>query len=157
MCCICLDTEILNDNIHISECCKNKLHKDCLIHWFLYVGAFSCPMCRNTDYRIPINELLHFNITTEHSNDTKSLLLKNLNTLVKTYDIIPIGSQGVYTITIDVPVPINESSSYFTCTLIRIRPRRYIYNILLLIFLPIFYIIILYLLPHAKLGKSSFN
>ena len=163
ICCICLDTENLtnlNHNIHITECCKNKLHKDCLIHWFLYVGAFSCPMCRNSEYRIPLNELLYFNITTEHSNDTKVLLLKNLNNLINTYNI-------PYSIVIDIPnihsIPNNINnlsyniSNYFTCTSIRIRPHRYIYNILLIIFIPIFYIMILYLLPqiHEHWGEED--
>jgi hypothetical protein len=53
-CCICLESECN----YLTECCKNKIHKECIIQWLIYKGISDCPLCRSNNTLVPINDLL---------------------------------------------------------------------------------------------------
>ncbi len=100
-CCICLDTECN----YLTDCCKNKIHKSCLVNWFIYKGEFNCPLCRNTDTRLPINDLLNAPIV--DYGLTHLEVSANLNKLLKSYNLS-------YNITIDIPPQPHDNSSYLS-------------------------------------------
>ena len=89
-CCICLDA----DCNYLTDCCKNKIHKSCIVNWFVYKGEFNCPLCRNIDVRLPINDLL--NTPVVDYGLTQLEVSANLNKLLRSYNLS-------YNITIDIP------------------------------------------------------
>jgi|688.fasta_scaffold1041262_1 hypothetical protein len=100
-CCICLDTECN----YLTDCCKNKIHKSCLVNWFVYKAEFNCPLCRNTDTRLPINYLLNTPIV--DSGLTPLEVSANLNKLLRSYNLS-------YNITIEIP-PSPQPQDNYSC------------------------------------------
>jgi hypothetical protein len=128
-CCICLDIECN----YLTDCCKNKIHKSCLVNWFVYKGEFNCPLCRNIDTRLPIHDLLNTPIV--DYGLTKQEISTNLNKLLRSYNLS-------YNIIIDIPQ--DNFFYYMSLNRYRIRTlrigtyRRYI----CLLLIPIFYLLL---------------
>jgi len=58
ICPICLDfIDESVDTLHISSC-NHLYHKRCILSWFLYRGKYICPLCKCTDFIIPLDNLL---------------------------------------------------------------------------------------------------
>lgn len=141
ICCICLDTECN----YLTDCCKNKIHKSCLVNWVVYKGEFNCPLCRNTETRLPINDLLNTPIV--EYGLTNQDISKNLNKLLMSYNLF-------YNITIDIP----QDDSFYCVPLnyyrIRIPLRFRTYRqcgfllLILIVYLLLFFLMnIMYYIP----------
>jgi hypothetical protein len=112
-CCICLDTECN----YLTDCCKNKIHKSCLVNWFVYKGEFNCPLCRNTDIRLLINDLLNTPIV--DYGLTQLEVSANLNKLLRSYNLS-------YNIIIDIPLQSRDNSySCISLYCYRVRTLRF--------------------------------
>lgn len=141
-CCICLDTECN----YLTDCCKNKIHKSCLVNWFVYKGEFNCPLCRNTNTRVPINDLL--NTPVVDYGLTHLEVSTNLNKLLKSYNLS-------YNITIDIPQDNSPSCIPLYCYRVRLLSFRLSYRLivcLLLIFL--LYFISFLIIHNAPISKN---
>lgn len=78
-CCICF--EKIEDD-YITTCCQNKIHKYCLIEWFISKGQNICPLCKKLDINITINDLLtHPFKRTDVLH--KKTFIENINKLIK--------------------------------------------------------------------------
>jgi hypothetical protein len=137
-CCICLDTECN----YLTDCCKNKIHKSCLVNWFVYKGEFNCPLCRNTDTRLPINDLLNAPIV--DYGLTHLEVSANLNKLLRSYNLS-------YNITIDIPPDNSSCLSYVSLYYYRFRLLRFglsyrliVCLLLISLLISLFYFIILF-------------
>ena len=151
-CCICLD-ELCEYN---TNCCRNPIHKSCLINWFLYKGEFSCPMCRNEKIRVNLEDILHYKSNCELNID-ESTLIKNINNLVNSYNI-------EYRITIDLP---NQTSYPYNSYLLRYRciysslscsvcfPNRALRHCSYLLLIPVMYFIMFILFQYVNLHKTD--
>jgi hypothetical protein len=148
LCCICLE----NECTYLTECCKNKIHKQCIIQWLIYKGIFNCPLCRSKDIRVPINDLL----TTQYGDYglTSSEIVLNLNKLLTSYNT-------PYHITIDIPdqrYSQYSCSSCFTLTrYTRYRLRGISLNcktILCLLCIPLFYGLLFFLMNNYYIPKK---
>jgi hypothetical protein len=133
ICCICLD---LGCN-YLTDCCRNKIHKACVINWFIYNGEFNCPLCRSTTTRVPLQDLL-----TIHIRDygmTHIELSKNINNLLESYKL-------PYHVTINIPqehscilprYTVRPSCCTLTCK-----------NMLYLLAIPVFYVLLFFLMTE---------
>jgi hypothetical protein len=116
-CCICFDELVnkVNDNLdnvndkvsYYLDCCKNKIHKNCLITWVLTCMSTNmqifCPLCKNVKINISIKDLLEYNIEdySKLYNIEKEILLINLNKLINSYNTS-------YIINLDLPELIED-------------------------------------------------
>lgn len=73
-CFICCNA--YKNNCYTTNCCKNNVHKKCLVYWFIYKTSFNCPLCRSTNITIPLPDLMKFKkkVSNQH--------LENLNVLI---------------------------------------------------------------------------
>lgn len=136
LCCVCLETNCDD----LTDCCKNKIHRNCLINWLIYKGTFNCPLCRSTNIRIPIQDLL----TSQVSNYglTQQEISNNLNKLIKEYNI-------PYNIVINIPEERVVNRCLPPCVYFRYRVRlNYLKHCLYLLCIPLFYIILFYLMSN---------
>jgi hypothetical protein len=148
LCCICLDLECN----FLTDCCKNKIHKNCIINWIVYKGEFNCPLCRSDTIRVPINDLLTTSIL--EYGLTSQEISSNLNKLMKYYNT-------PYHITINIQ---DNTSNMFNClstSCFRYTVRRIgcrvpitIKIILYLILIPLFYIILFTLIQNFYVVKN---
>ena len=144
-CCICLDT----DCNYLTDCCKNKIHKSCIVNWFVYKGEFNCPLCRNIDVRVPINDLL--NTPVVDYGLTSLEVSANLNKLLRSYNLS-------YNITIDIPQESHDNSiSCIQLYCYRIRTLRIGLSYRLvtcLLFISIFYFILFSIMDKYHIPKN---
>jgi hypothetical protein len=150
LCCICLD-ELCEFK---TNCCRNQIHKSCLINWFLYKGAFTCPICRSEKIRVNLEDILHYKSNSELDlNDTT--LMTNINTLVNSYNL-------EYRITIDLPnqtsYPYNSYLRYCCYCYPSITYFRLFYRTRILsyvFFIPFIYFVCLILYNYLHLDKGT--
>ena len=152
LCCVCLD-EFCEFK---TNCCRNQIHKGCLINWFLYTGVFGCPICRSENIRVNIEDILHYKSNSELNID-EATLIQNINKLVNSYNLD-------YRITIDLP---NQSVYPYNSYLLRHRclysslscsscfPYRIVKPCAYLIIIPIMYIVLMVLFNYINLDKTS--
>lgn len=148
LCCICLES---NCNF-LTDCCKNKIHKECIVNWIVYKGTFSCPLCRNETMRIPLNDLLTTPVL--EYGLTRSQITTNMNSLLRSYNNLP------YHIIINIP----EEEARCCClprySLFRYR-FRYVTcglttrNIMYLLCIPLFYGILFLLIQNFYVVKHG--
>lgn len=149
LCCICLD----NECTYLTDCCKNKIHKICIIQWLIYKGEFNCPLCRSTDIRVPINDLL--NTQCENYGITESEIVTNLNNLLKSY-------KTPYDIIINIPqqsytscIPQVGCLPYSRCMIYRIRSISLNCKMVLcLLCIPLFYLILFFLMNNYYIPEK---
>lgn len=135
ICCICLESNC----DYIMICCKNKIHKECMINWFIYKGIFNCPLCRNSNIRISTKELLNTSIKNYGLN--KDDLSSNLRNLIQ---INKLDNHIVINIT-DNNNNINDIYTY-NYNWLRYRILLNIKQCIILLFVPIFYILLFFLI-----------
>lgn len=146
LCCICLDI----DCNFLTDCCKNKIHKNCIINWIVYKGEFNCPLCRSNTIRVPINDLLTTPIL--EYGLTPREISSNLNKLIKFYTM-------PYHITIDMPEEPNNvcyclPQVYFRYRIRRLGCRIPLRNLLYLFCIPLFYGILILLMQRFYVAKN---
>lgn len=146
-CCICLTDEKIDNTI--TDCCKNKIHTECLINWFIFKSEFICPLCRCNTY-IPINKLLEFKLSDEYEFD-KETYIQNLNILINSY------KNSNYTIIIyDDTVSQNDTNNNIVINdILYFRLSKRTKNILCLLIIPIFYILLFYTMSLTKNHKNN--
>ena len=139
-----------------TNCCRNEIHKGCLINWFLYKGSFTCPICRSENIRVNIDDILHYKSNAELDIDDK-ILIKNLNNLVNSYNLD-------YIITIELPnnnvYPYNAYILRYRCLYSSVNccscfPSRVLKYFMYLLTIPLFYIILIILLNYGSLNKTT--
>jgi hypothetical protein len=146
-CCICLDIECN----YLTDCCKNKIHKSCLVNWFVYKGEFNCPLCRNTDTRLPINDLLNAPIV--DYGLTHIEVSANLNKLLKSYNLS-------YSITIDIPPQPQDNFSCVSCVSlycyrVRIMRMGLSYRLIgCLLLISLFYFLLFFIMDNFHNSKN---
>lgn len=149
-CCICLE-EFCEFK---TNCCRNEIHKGCLINWFLYTGSFTCPICRSEAIRVNIEDILHYKSNSELQIN-EDILIQNLNKLVNSYNL-------EYRITIELPnYTIYPRHLYlrYRCLYPSLNcscfPSRVLKHLMYLLMIPVFYIILMILLNYAALNKTA--
>ena len=83
VCCICLNTNAETEHF-VTSCCKNKIHSNCIIQWFIHKGEIDCPLCRSKNIDVKIDDILKFDM---HSSnflliENKDIYLRNLNKIL---------------------------------------------------------------------------
>ena len=134
ICCICLDS----DCDYLTDCCKNKIHKSCIVNWFIYKGVFECPLCRSTTTRVPMHDLL--TISVKDYGMSSEELSTHLNNLLQSYELS-------YHITINMPDERNRFSCGCIPSYYRVRRLRGSVNFRhcgYLLIIPLFYLILFY-------------
>lgn len=95
VCCICFESidNIDNDNIDnignccFTNCCNNKIHKYCLIQWFVSKEYFTCPLCNNNNIRVPLYDLLSYlHWYSPRDTTNKKIVVDKLNKLIQKSD-----------------------------------------------------------------------
>lgn len=145
-CCICLD----NFCDIKTSCCKNSIHKTCLINWFIYRGQFICPLCRNENIRVNIDEILYCQGINQYklSHDT---LTNNFNKLVNSYNL-------PYQIIIDIPEEYSSTHSMRGLCISRYIRYRYRYRICsYLLLIPIFYLLLFIFNIYIKIDFTHWD
>lgn len=152
LCCICLE-ELCEFK---TNCCRNEIHKGCLINWFLYTGSFTCPICRSETIRVNIEDILHYKSNSELQIDD-NILIQNLNKLVNSYNL-------EYRITVELPnytiYPYNSYALRYRCLYSSLNccacfPSRVLKHLMYLFMIPVFYIILMILLNYVSLNKTA--
>lgn len=145
ICCICLDS----DCNYLTDCCENKIHKSCIVNWFIYKGIFECPLCRSTTTRVPIHDLLTFSVK-DYAMSSKELST-HLNNLLQSYNLS-------CHITINIPeernlFPYGCTPSYYRVRIL-CRGVNFIHCRYLLI-IPLFYLILFYFISNVYIPNRN--
>ena len=138
ICCICLENiEKFN---HTTVCCKNYIHKFCLLTWIIYNCKIECCLCRSDKINILVEDLISYNINDiKEYNINKDTFINNLNQIIN--DLTKNDS---------IIIQINENNDNASILTIQSNNgflRRKFKDLLTLILIPIFYIILFFILP----------
>lgn len=147
LCCICLESSC----DFLTDCCKNKIHKSCIVNWIVYKGVFSCPLCRSETMRIPLNDLLTTPVL-EYGLTSREIT-HNINTLLQGYSI-------PYSVVIDIPE--ERSTCHYCLPPYRFMRYRVRYltcgltfkHFLYILCIPIFYIVLFCLINNFYISKN---
>lgn len=131
LCCICLDET--NIKYEKTICCNNYIHKSCFLTWLIYNGDFCCCLCRQKP-KISIDEIMNYDINnTKTFNIDKQIFIQNLNNIV---------NESISFI-VNISENTSENTNENLCMCTNIKFKKY----LTILLIPVFYIILFYLLP----------
>lgn len=151
ICCICLENiEKFNQgNHHTTICCKNYIHKSCILTWIIYNGKIECCLCRSDKIEVSIDDIISYDINNiKEYNINKDTFIDNLNQIINQLN----GNDSIIIHINDI----DDNASILTIqSNNRFLNRRKFKDLLTLILIPIFYLILFYILPYAKYNNDS--
>jgi hypothetical protein len=143
-CPICLSLTQHNINT-VTNCCKNKIHSNCLINWCIFKCEFNCPLCRSNEIYIPLIELLQFK---SYDYILNKNIIKNLNTLINSYKDIP------YIITINNSIDNQSNTSQISTLPLSLSLYRLPFTISIK-FKQLFYLLLLFFILFYFIQSSQ--
>ena len=151
ICCICLD--FINIDLDIkTTCCNKYIHKSCLLTWIIYSGKIECCLCRSKvnflvkDFiTYDINNIKQYNIDRLFfDNNCKKILSQFENNYIINIDNSNNSTNSTNSTNFDnTDNSTNSDNTYY----------KYKYNKKILLFLiPVFYILLFFILTeyHGK-------
>jgi len=140
ICCICLENiEKFN---HTTICCKNYIHKSCILTWIIYNCKIECCLCRSGKIEVSIEDIINYDINNiKEYNINKDTFIDNLNQIINELN----GNDSII-------IQINEigdNNSILTIQSNNIFLNKKFKDLLTLILIPIFYLILFYILPYT--------
>lgn len=141
ICCICLEQiQIFNKP---TNCCKNYIHKSCILTWIIYNCKIECCLCRSDKIEVLVEDIISYDINNiKEYNINKDTFINNLNQIINELN-------GNDSIIIQIN-EVNDNASILTIHSTTFLHRRKFKDLLTLILIPIFYLILFYILPYQK-------
>lgn len=142
ICCICLEQiEKCNEP---TICCKNYIHKSCILTWIIYNCKIECCLCRSNKIQILVEDIISYDINNiKEYNIDKNTFISNLNEIINELN----GNNSII-------IQINEVDDNRSILTIHsntgfLRRKRF-KDLLTLILIPLFYIILFFILPYMQ-------
>lgn len=134
---------------HTTICCKNYIHKSCILTCIIYNGKIECCLCRSDKIEISIEDIINYDINNiKEYNINKDTFIDNLNQIINQLN----GNDSIIIHINDI----DDNASILTIqSNNRFLNRRKFKDVLTLILIPIFYLILFYILPYQKITIIS--
>jgi hypothetical protein len=146
ICCICLEQiEKFNQGNHTTVCCKNYIHKSCILTWIIYNCKIECCLCRSNKIHILVEDIISYDINNiKEYNINKDTFISNLNQIINELS----GNESIIIQINEVDddiLTIHSNSGFLR--------RKKFKDLLTLILIPVFYIILFFILPYIQKTK----
>ena len=147
ICCICLQN---TEKFTYTSCCKNYIHKSCILTWIIYNCKIECCLCRSNKIQIS-EDIISYNINNiQEYNINKNTFINNLNKIINELNgndsiIIHINDNDDN----DDNNDDNDDNISTGCCLY-FNNRRNLKDLLSLFLIPIFYILLFYIIPNTN-------
>jgi len=141
ICCICLEQiQIFNKP---TKCCRNYIHKSCILTWIIYNCKIECCLCRSDKIEVLVEDIISYDINNiKEYNINKDTFINNLNQIINQLN-------GNDSIIIQIN-EVNDNASILTIHSTTFLLRKKFKDLLTLILIPIFYLILCYIIPYQK-------
>lgn len=147
-CCICLDTIDINEK---TFCCKNYIHKICLLTWIIYNCKIECCLCRSDKIKISFDDIIKYDINNiKEYNIDSNIFINNMNEIIN-----KLNNNSSFIIQINDNISVNNS---ILSTSSNNRISKKFKDLLFLFLIPIFYILIFFIIPlKHKYGNTDID
>jgi len=122
-----------------------------MLTWIIYNRKIECCLCRSNKFKFSIEDITSYNIDNiEKYNINKNTFANNLNEILN-----EILNDNVCIIQINDNDSVNESTTTIESN--QFLRKRKLKNLLILILIPIFYIILYFIIPYVKNNDDTNN